>query len=52
MVAKAGHQSEQLQNGAKKNTRTGTLSEKCKTLCTYCASKVFAEKLENKCMKG
>ena len=36
----------------KKNTRTGTLSEKCKTLCTYCASKVFAEKLENKCMKG
>ena len=32
----------------KKNTRTGTRSEKCKTLCTYCTSKVpvFAEKLE------
>ena len=43
--------SEQLQNGAKEinNTRTGTLSEKCKTLCTYCTSKVFAE---TKCMKG
>ena len=36
----------------KQNTRTGTLSEKCKTLCTYCTSKVFAEKLENKCMKS
>ena len=23
----------------------------CKTLCTYCTSKVFAEKLENKCMQ-
>ena len=33
-----------------KNTRTGTLrlSETCKTLCTHCTSKVFAEKLENK----
>ena len=38
----------------KKNTRTGTLrlSKKCKTLCTFCTSKVFAEKLENKGMKG
>ena len=45
LVAKGEHQSKQLQNGAKKKKKKTRepvhLVKKCKTVCTYCASKVL-----------